>query len=315
MSHVSAQIEAFYDPAHDVQRLRAHEVGRTPTPVVRQWLELQRSRLWPTPTRPLRILDPSAGSGVFGMVARELYPDAYVVAVEPREEEWPHLHRHYDHTFPCAFEEAFAALAAGEPFDIIATNPPFSRMRPSDDEGQARLDGPWLDGLRLLLRDSSSVLSLLLRTDPFWRTPDDADWFYERHADGRWLRLPQRESKIPGRIAFYGGSGTAPETHSWFTWGKNRSSNSVWTAEMLPRLPAEALRWRVPPGTEYLTDGECPAGGGDHPQDAAGGFCSFHADARPDSSERRAGDHGGGAGESSPPGTAPVEHLEEAGHA
>jgi hypothetical protein len=168
----------------------------------------------------------------------------------------------------------------------------------------------WLDELRALLLDWTSQLTLLLRTDPFWRTPADADWFHQRTPDGKWLRLPAREEKIPGRIAFYGGSATAPETHSWFTWRKMPCTNETWLAEMLPRLPADQLRWRVRPGTEDIQGSECPAGGGDHPQDeAADALPLSRGDARPDGSERRAGDHGGGGGSAVP--SAPVERVEE----
>ncbi|MBL9102142.1 MAG: hypothetical protein JNL82_14355 [Myxococcales bacterium] len=108
--------------------LAEHEADYTPVGVALQLLaalheevDAQRSR---GAFKPERILDPSAGSGCWGRAARALWPDAYIIGVEPRASERENILAAYDeaHTMYCA-----EYLATGpESFDLVATNPPFS---------------------------------------------------------------------------------------------------------------------------------------------------------------------------------------------
>jgi hypothetical protein len=99
------------------------EVDYTPVAVAVQLLLLLEQ--YSSSDGPLRILDPSAGSGCWGRAARVVFgARAHLVAVEPRASERANLGEVYDEVHICDF----AAFAGGnaEAFDIVATNPPFS---------------------------------------------------------------------------------------------------------------------------------------------------------------------------------------------
>lgn len=103
--------------------LVALEVDYTPPAVAVQLMLLLAQ--WVDVASPLRILDPSAGSGCWGRAARAVFGDrAHLVGVEPRASEHASLAAVYDDVRGCDF----ATFAAGddEAFDLVATNPPFS---------------------------------------------------------------------------------------------------------------------------------------------------------------------------------------------
>jgi hypothetical protein len=75
--------------------------------------------------RPRRVLDPSAGGGVYGEIMRERFPEAIIDGVELRDMPRPAAYDGWAGGTP--FEEFAAtyAEAGGPPYDLIATNPPF----------------------------------------------------------------------------------------------------------------------------------------------------------------------------------------------
>jgi hypothetical protein len=68
----------------------------------------------------ISILDPSAGSGVFGRAARVVFPRAFLRGNDIRASEEENLEAAYDYSEIMAFDE----LRGGD-YDLIVTNPPF----------------------------------------------------------------------------------------------------------------------------------------------------------------------------------------------
>lgn len=92
---------------------------------------------------PERVLDPGAGTGVWGMMARERWPDASISAYEIREDATPSLD--YDHWIQGDF-----LMSKPQPmFDLVIGNPPFSYA-----EAFVRHSYEWL-------RDGGQILFLL----------------------------------------------------------------------------------------------------------------------------------------------------------
>jgi hypothetical protein len=60
-----------------------HDFYATPRPFVEASLDLLPA------LTPRRILDPGAGDGMWGMVARERWPDAHILGYEIRDVPWP----------------------------------------------------------------------------------------------------------------------------------------------------------------------------------------------------------------------------------
>ena len=112
------------EPNH--ARLREHSADFTPRPVVLQlfdWLaSLDGIHAGFSPSTDT-MLDPAAGAGVFGQVARIVkYGRQFTThGMEIREEEREHVRRHYDHA---TIGDALVSPCPG-PWGLIATNPPF----------------------------------------------------------------------------------------------------------------------------------------------------------------------------------------------
>lgn len=217
-------------------REREYEADRTPTPVVRQYLEIYKAELDQVDCEPERILDPAAGSGVFGMVCRQLWPNATIVAIEPREEEAANLRRWYDEVNVCRFEQWFSHKRVRS-VDLVTTNPPFTLWRQYVEMGVETL------------RHGGDVIYLL--PSALGHAQGASKVF--RHA------VPTHQGRVVGRINFRG-PGVNPETKkkwtsderdvSWWRWGDVSSRTGGWHAINLPILPAADRRWTVPPGTE-----------------------------------------------------------------
>ena len=217
------------DGALGSERVKEYEIGLTPEPVVRQWLVRLRDI---EGMEPRTMLDPAAGDGVFGKVARGVWPDLHIVGVEPREECWEYLDANCDEVVRGTLEEYATGVHA---FDIIATNPPFS------------LALPWLPILRGLLVDGG-LLSFLHLSDLGQRGEANNKLFN--------ANIPSFQNRIPGAIGFRG-PGINPETgkkfgtdmrsYSWWMWEK-MTHRRVWLSDQLPRLLGRDLKWVTPPG-------------------------------------------------------------------
>lgn len=240
---------SFSSGEPDQERLRSFDADFTPEPVVAQFLGTLRDR----GLEPKCILDPAAGAGVFGKVARELWPNASIEAIEPRKEEAQHLERYYDIVHHVEFEEAvrrgllWCVRGMRPPrFDLIATNPPFSLWRDFVAESMPLI---WTGHLALLGLTSWGARS------------EDGYELFE-------LSPPDRQSRIPGTINFRG-PGVNPDSgkkwtadsrdYCWWQWavvgGRLRDrdpedrSTMDWKSENLPRLPGHDRRWKTKPGT------------------------------------------------------------------
>lgn len=207
----------------------------TPINVVRQGLMWWRDR------EPLlrhsvhNILDPSAGSGAFGVVFDELWPRANTFALEVRPEELDNLKEVYSEAHTCKFPDDVPDLP--DYCELVATNPPFPLWREFVEYSMDYLD------------DNGSVL--LLGLDSWGSRSIDGHDFFE-------VCPPTAQARIAGTVSFRGpGEGADTRSYSWWLWDKARlgvvhrdeQGLVVWPTVNLPRLPGEARRWSHPPGT------------------------------------------------------------------
>lgn len=206
------------------------DTGLTPTPVVRQGLEWLRDGYG---LRPKTMLDPSAGYGVFGMVAREVWPEVDSFGLEPHWGASQDVARNYSRGVICTLEgwQGTDSLAAPRQYDLIATNPPFSIVH------------EWIPKLRRLLTPDGA-LCLLLPNGYGQRGEEKAEIF-ERD-------IPFRQLRISGPIEFKGPTqGADQRDYSWWMWNHaNRFQSPEWSCTQLPRLPSTDRKWLTAPGTE-----------------------------------------------------------------
>lgn len=241
MTEAPAQGDLGFDagePDHD--RLRRFDADFTPGPIVRQGLvELRKLFVG----RYDYILDPSAGAGVFGQQARELWPDAHLTGVEPRQEETPYLERHYCSISTMRFNEWVECQGSSAfPVGLLATNPPFSLFPEFVELGHEVVDR------------AGAIVLLGLST---WGQSAEGVELFNRFP-------PALQLRIGGRIGFRG-PGNNPRTgkpwgvdqrdYSWWVWTpgmRPRAFNGArcWNTMQLPVLPTAQRTWRVKPGTE-----------------------------------------------------------------
>lgn len=218
----------------DPERLREHDADFTPTAVALQWLLYLRDQVG---LEPQRILDPSAGPGIFGRCARVVWPEARIVAVEIRWEELENLRRYYDST---SIHDFLTWTCVGEsPFDLIVTNPPF------------RLWASYLRRCLELLAPNGYISFLGL--NGIGQRSESGTELFEEHA-------PVRQSRVTGSIGFRDmdgfnvkgkPNGTDLRDYSWWTFQKDATGPGAWLGENLPRLDTPLRQWRKNrPGTE-----------------------------------------------------------------
>lgn len=226
----------------DRERWAAHDADFTPRGVVRQGLGLV-ARLSGRPR--LTMLDPCAGAGVFGMVAREVLPAAQRFGIEAREEEREHVARWYPHGFVLGrFQDAGSPIAYG--LDLIATNPPFDQ---------------WAELLAWALGRVAPGGFVLLLGLTTWGNSDEPS----ERADVMRKHRPLLEARIHGRIRFRTGTnpangkpyGTDSRKYSWWVWQRDAVLSAfeglpTWHTTILPALPKADREWKVRPGTEEL---------------------------------------------------------------
>jgi len=235
---VSQGAFGFEDGAPDHERLRAHDADFTPQGIVRQGLLAVEGH---SPADKLfRYLDPSSGSGVFGLEARHVFGhlDLHTTGIEIRTEEGPCVSKNYDRAIVGAgFAEVAPDLEPGS-FDLIGTNPPFTLFP---------------DFLRVsipLLSESGVLMMLGLST--WGQSAEGAELFDEYP--------PNYQLRVTGRIGFRG-PGVNPKTkkpwgsdqrdYSWWVWQKNAPDRDEgdWISRNLPTLPTAHRTWREKPGT------------------------------------------------------------------
>lgn len=225
---MSAQLElgGMPDPR---PRWAEYDACFTPPAVVEQLFVALRS-IVDVPRRG-RLLDPCAGAGVFGMVARRRLRAWEIVAVEPREEERAHLEQHYDTVVTGTAQAYGQAAHDSQFFDIVCTNPPWWCW------------GDIFDAVWPLVIEGGALALLGPST---WGHSDEAS----ERIDVFERVTPAHQLRVRGRIAFNGSAGTDNRKCSWWLWRNDGVARDSWTTLTLPALPAEARRWTTRPGTE-----------------------------------------------------------------
>ncbi len=240
------QVGFGFETGHDEDRARAHEVDPTPTGVVAQGLSTIASRLLAQArgAQPPSILDPCAGSGVFGQQARLIFPGCRTTALELRDEERPWLRRNNDEVRIGDALQLVPSLR--ESFDLATTNPAFS------------LTPLLLPRLLRQVRGGGFVVLFGLNE------------LGSRGATSRalWLRYPPREQwRVFGTIRFRNGInpntgkpwGADMRSYSWWVWesdGQGRArpydpdDPTARRTTELPALDTSCRRWSVIPGRE-----------------------------------------------------------------
>jgi hypothetical protein len=146
--------------------------------------------------RAPNILDPGAGPGIWGKVAREIWPEALIHGIELEEQPRPPEYDRYDiGRFPGDHRMAG--------YDLVVGNPPFNQSGAFVEESMRRLrDGGWLMFL-LPLRFCTGTGR---RDGLFTRHPLALYAVYSR-------RISWRED---------GARKTPPRDHALFVWQKGQ---------------------------------------------------------------------------------------------
>ena len=218
----------------DAATLAALEVDYTPTGLAVQIVDEVLRRLPPAnPSRPLQVLCPAAGSGVFARAVRALRPDAVITCVEIRESEREGLLQAADHVLI----EPFDPRLIGGSYDLVIDNPPFSWFAAS-----MLLD---IRGVGLL--GPRGVLAFVGLTQ--WGQTGSS-----RETLARWW--PALQLRITGRPAFRGDGKTDFREISVWCWRtrsvwEDQPEPGEWRTVQMPALPPGLLRWNgsAVPGT------------------------------------------------------------------
>lgn len=194
------------------------------------------------------ILDPSAGSGVWGRAVRAAY-DYFGAAHPPmtfgsdtRASERANIRAAYDSAHGLPFAELVDRDTHLSPcllprFDAVITNPPFSAFE----------SGWWLDLLRRgWLADRAVVAFLGL-----------SQWGQSQAAEAllrEWS--PALQIRAGGRIAYRGDGKADAHEHSLWVWSTKHGrcvgpARPRWQVDQLPVLPTSLRRWspEAVPGT------------------------------------------------------------------
>lgn len=220
------------------ERHAQYSFDATPCPVIFQGLTATRD-VCPQLRKLRKFCDPGAGSGAFGMVARRVFGSQILsVAIEPREEELPHLRRHYDAVYIDTMQ-ACAEIPRGADFDLISTNPKFEIWHEVV---------PWaLDRLA-----PDGVLSLYGRT--YWghsKEPAERSDLFKKYPPLITMRVGGRTRHRVGRNEDGKPFATDSHKYSWWVWDKSRPGIPGVRIQIdLPQLEPHELRFTTIPGQE-----------------------------------------------------------------
>jgi SAM-dependent methyltransferase len=173
---------------------------------------------------PTRILDPGSGSGVWGKVARRLWPDAHIMGVDKYFHVGP---RQYD----TWWGNDFLAVDIPYQFDLVMGNPPYRKDWPE------RFVKKSYD----LLKPGGTLIFLLSHNFT--------------HSRGRANRLfadirPTQINILAERPSFTGNGKTNAEEYDLFIWQKGFTGEAkvIWGFSYLGSIdrPANANRYRPP---------------------------------------------------------------------
>ncbi len=234
------------DGGPDRTRWAEYEADFTPPGVVRQFM---RHLYHDHQIAPTRILDPCAGAGVFGMVAKEVFPwldsDGNIYAIEPRVEEQENLTHNNSVVYTQTLQKVIALVPLGE-FDLIITNPPFS-MFPD----VVRLCRP-------LLVNKPKAMLCLFGLSQYGQADGTGAALFDQHP-------PALKPCIRGRVKCR--TGINPKTekpytadareYAWWCWSASGTTpmtvggQSAYFGYNLPALSADDRKWTIRPGTEW----------------------------------------------------------------
>lgn len=196
----------------------------TPTPVIYQGL--QALKLILGLKTPKTILDPSAGSGGFGVVIPKVFPGSFTKGIEMREEEVWWVSRNYDKYEISRFE------VQKTKYNLVVTNPPFDSWTEFFHKSWESLSERGFMGfIGLTSWGSRSTEGVAL---------------FQKYC-------PVLQMRIPGTIGYRGkGKGTDIRDYCWWVWKKCKHpwDEKMWISINLPRLEAKDRTWVIPPGKE-----------------------------------------------------------------
>lgn len=197
------------------------KLNLTPRPVVRQGLIYLRDQMG---VLPKVVIDPSAGAGVFGAVAREVWPKAHLVGIELDADMAALAQRNYDEFHHGDFE-TYAAGASFNDDALVTSNPP--------PEGFARLRGEQLE----------SWIPIALKLAP-------VAWLYGKENVGIRVLAQERlfsmlppvlEARISGYVRHRGrGVGADSHAYAWWLWvvsGQLQNMVTGWLPAALEEMP------------------------------------------------------------------------------
>lgn len=242
--------------ADDSETLKALEVDYTPPAVAVQLLLALGSEVnfmaytgqldmlgWNV-SAPLRVLDPAAGSGCWGRALRAVLGEMdTLTGIEPRESERSNVLDTYDAVFMMELQAAMKAakeVGSTGPFDLVATNPPFSAF----EEGWpiVLLNAGWLA--------ENAIVAFYGLTQ--WGQSESA---------AATLRAwsPFLQLRLGGRVAHRGGGQADAREYSLWAWSVadrrrrggvgqvlavgRRFAAPSWRTVQLPALPSAMRRW------------------------------------------------------------------------
>ena len=212
----------------DAQTLADLEVDYTPVAVALQLTltldKLMREMLfWP----PSLMLDPSAGSGCWGRVARAVFGDSTeLVGVEPRESELGNIEDVYDGAHCATFNDYLASPTfQSRRFGLVLTNPPFSAFEPETF---------WPVAIRRAgLLTSGAVVAIYGLSQ--WGQSEGA-----QKSMREWS--PSLQLRLGGRVAHRGNGQADAREYSLWVW-THKPTPFRWETIQLPSLPAVLRRW------------------------------------------------------------------------
>lgn len=142
----------------------------------------------------IRILDPGAGDGVWGKVARALFPDAFIMGTEIRDLPKPEW---YDAWEIVPFKE----FVIPGTFDLIIGNPPYSKQE------------EFIDLALEMLSPNTGTMGYLLRLS-FMESRKRFLKYFQVNA----LNKPRRIIPSVRRISFTGDKKTDDTAYAFYIW-------------------------------------------------------------------------------------------------
>lgn len=189
--------------------------------------------LGPNGGPPKRALDPSAGSGVWCRAMRSVFPGVHVTAIEPQERHQGSLRQVADRVIVDEFQPD---RLAGEQFDIIATNPPFSGTEHfvAGVYKNNLLREPCENIAASPHRKDLGGVLVLLHYLSFASRSENMEILVKKIS-------PTYQMNIPGHLIFVPNTRGDSRSYGHFVWTQ-KTTGPTWVVENLPRLPSQLRR-------------------------------------------------------------------------